>query len=467
MVRSVTEKRKRKVVKYRKPIQINIGIVIFVILFLYLMYYVFTYFTTEHTSPYEVNQGTIAQNTLFEGLILRDETIYYAKNSGYVNYYYKDGTKASAGSYVYSIDESGNFYQQMAAANDGQLQISDESYQQLEAVADQYLSGYSDVNFHQVYQFKYDMEAALVEALNSNARKEIGAVAAGTELPGLHACQAEEAGVVVYNTDGMEEATVDNFTASMFDIHNYQKNNFLQRQTVSAGDAVYKMITSEIWHVVVPIEEDLAAELAEEENIKVEFKKDNTTAWALSKIIPKDGQNYLILEFQNSMIRFATDRFVELKLLLTDTTGLKIPNSAITTKEFLIVPKDYVTKGGDSDRDGLLMERTLKDGATVTEFVPATLFYATEKYYYIDSGEIQQGDVAVRPDSNERYTLREQKKLDGVYNINKGYAVFKRIVKLFENEEYTIVESGTPYGISLYDHIALKSSAVNENDIIH
>lgn len=100
---------------------------------------------------------------------------------------------------------------------------------------------------------------------------------------------------------------------------------------------------------------------------------------------------------------------MELKLLLTDTTGLKIPNSAITTKEFLIVPKDYVTKGGDSDRDGLLMERTLKDGATVTEFVPATLFYATEKYYYIDSGEIQQGDVAVRPDSNERYTLREQK----------------------------------------------------------
>ena len=63
--------------------------------------------------------------------------------------------------------------------------------------------------------------------------------------------------------------------------------------------------------------------------------------------------------------------------------------------------------------------------------------------------------------------LKEIASLDGVYNINKGFAVFKRIEKLFENEEYTIVESGTSYGISMYDHIALDSSAVEENDIIH
>ena len=50
--------------------------------------------------------------------------------------------------------------------------------------------------------------------------------------------------------------------------------------------------------------------------------------------------------------------------------------------------------------------------------------------------------------------------------INKGYAVFKQINKLSENDNYTIVESKTSFGISLYDHIALDGSAVKENQTI-
>ena len=198
----MAERRNRKVVKYRKPFQINIGVIIFVIIFLYLLYYVFTYFTTEHISVYEVKQGTIAQNTTFEGLILRDETVYYATDSGYINYYYKNGTKASVGSYVYSVDETGDFYNQMTAMNNGQLMLTDEAYAQIEAVANQYLAGYSDNHFQQVYQFKYDMEAALVEALNSNARNEIGDTMGVTQTTGLHAYTADSAGVVAYYTDG-------------------------------------------------------------------------------------------------------------------------------------------------------------------------------------------------------------------------------------------------------------------------
>lgn len=463
----MTRNRNSKIVKYRKPFQFNIGVVFFVIIFLYLLYNIFTYFTTTHISVYEVKQGTIAQNTTFQGLILRDETVYYAADSGYINYYYKDGSKASVGSYVYSVDETGNFYEQMTAANDGQLIFSDESYEQLDDVSNQYIVGYSDANFQQVYQYKYDMEAALVEALNTNAKNEIGSVMEEAAITGLHAHKAQAAGVIVYNMDGLESANTDNFTADMFDTNAYQKENFLKRQTISAGDAVYKMINSEIWHIVIPISAELKQELAEEENIKVEFKKDNTTAWALAEISSKEGQDYLILEFKNSMIRFATERFVELELLMTDTTGLKIPNSSITTKDFITIPKEYITKGGDSDNSGLLIEYKNDDGENVIQFKAVSLFYETEDSYYIDSDEIALGNVAVKPDSNERYTLQNTETLEGVYNINKGYAVFKRINKLFENEEYTIVESGTSYGIALYDHIALDSSAVQEDDIIH
>ncbi|MFQ9085938.1 MAG: HlyD family efflux transporter periplasmic adaptor subunit [Roseburia sp.] len=63
--------------------------------------------------------------------------------------------------------------------------------------------------------------------------------------------------------------------------------------------------------------------------------------------------------------------------------------------------------------------------------------------------------------------MGETAKLQGVYNINKGYAVFKQISILYQNEEYSIVETGTSYGLSLYDHIALDGSKVNENDLIN
>ena len=63
--------------------------------------------------------------------------------------------------------------------------------------------------------------------------------------------------------------------------------------------------------------------------------------------------------------------------------------------------------------------------------------------------------------------LRETAPLQGVYNVNKGYAVFRKVEILFQNQEYTIVDTGTNFGISLYDHIALDASSIAENEIIH
>ncbi len=70
-------------------------------------------------------------------------------------------------------------------------------------------------------------------------------------------------------------------------------------------------------------------------------------------------------------------------------------------------------------------------------------------------------------DSSTTYTVGTDKdKLIGVYNINKGYAVFKQIKILSENDDYSIVETKTSYGIALYDHIALDGSSVVENQTI-
>jgi hypothetical protein len=161
--------------------------------------------------------------------------------------------------------------------------------------------------------------------------------------------------------------------------------------------------------------------------------------------------------------RFADQRFIAVELMLAKKTGLKIPNSAIVEKTFFTVPKEYFFKGNDSDDTGVLKQ---EDGNT-TSFVSPTIYYETEDAYYIDSEYLSAEDVLIKPDSKATYKVRSNTdKLKGVYNINKGYAVFKQIEIIYESDDYSIIKTGTSYGISLYDRIVLQGNNVEENEIL-
>lgn len=175
----------------------------------------------------------------------------------------------------------------------------------------------------------------------------------------------------------------------------------------------------------------------------------------------------LIFEYfiEKAMIRYANDRFIDIELVMREKTGLKIPQSAITSKEFFTIPKKYFTIGGDSSEPGLMIKHTV-DGVNTVKLVNPTLYYETDDYYYVDSEEVSEGDLVLLSNSQSTYQIGMDKdSLIGVYNINKGYAVFKQINIIYENAEYAIVETKTAYGISLYDHIALDASEIKENQL--
>ncbi len=460
----MANRKNKKVVKFHRMSHLNIGVIVFLIIFVYMLYNIFQYFTAKQIAVYEVTQGTITQNNKFTGVVLREEKIFQTEKSGYINYYSKDGAKVGVSSYVYSIDETGDFYKEIASQNDGQLFEEKGSYDELEKTAANYVLDYSNMNFYHVYTFQYDMEAELLEAIGSNALSNLDHYQGSSA--GFHAYLAPEPGIVVYNTDGLENVTVENFTEDIFDAAAHTKNNLLSREQAAAGEPAFKLITSEIWNLVVPIEQELAEDLAKESNIQVKFKKDNSTAWGASRILNRDDNWYLILNFQNSAARFATDRYLDIELLLSDTSGLKIPNTALTKKSFFLIPKEFLTKGGDDNTNGVTRQYEDDKGKTVMEFTAVSVAEETEDMYYITGSGLEKGNVIIKADSNEKYTLEETASLQGVYNINRGYAVFRKVEILFQNQEYTIVNTGTNYGISLYDHIALDSSAIKENEII-
>ena len=49
----------------------------------------------------------------------------------------------------------------------------------------------------------------------------------------------------------------------------------------------------------------------------------------------------------------------------------------------------------------------------------------------------------------------------------QGYAVFRRIEILDQNEEYAIVSKNTAYGLARYDHIVRNADKVDEEEILY
>lgn len=464
-------KKKRKIVRYRKRLHINIGVVIFVFVLAYFLIYLISYLTANHISIYEVQKGQIAKNVIYTGLVLRDEEVRYAEESGDINYYKKEGDKVGYNDLVCSIDKDGTISKEISEAGLDGSNLSQDELIKIQSDITEYSTGYSNMQFYNIYSFKESINAKIQEnlyinALNSLTEETNTAVSQNT----FSFIRSQNDGILAFYTDGYEGVTPDTFQAEMYNPSSYTKNNLKSNTSVVSGQALYKILPDENWHIMVPLtEEELKLyqnELGEGQEsfvIHLKFKKDGTQTNPTASIKTYGSQSFLQLDLNNSMVRFLSDRYLEIELGSDNASGLKIPNSAITEKEFLVIPKEYVGMGDNSSGSGVLKVTTDKKKETV-EFISTDLYYETEDAYYVDEDNLAIGDTLQMQGSSEQYTIKDKATLQGVYNVNKGYAVFKQIDILAQNEEYTIINTGTSYGISLYDHIALDGTSVKEGE---
>ncbi len=459
--------RNPKITKYRKPLNINLGLIIFGFIFIYILASVIIYLKNDQITPYEVKMGSLAVNNTYMGIALRDETVVTSDSSGYVNYYARENEKVAKGSMIYTVDATGKLAELVAGTAEEGSALSDKELTELKTSIADFSTGFQEDHFSRIYDFKYDIEGTVLKLANYKVLSSLDNLQNANLSDSVKFGYAPDSGILVYSIDGYEGLTVDQLTPELMNPEPYSKQQFHSNDLIAELDPAYKLITSENWSLIIEIDEARALELAEETYINVRFLKNGYESWGASSIIRQNGAVYLKLDFTNSMITFATDRILEVELLTNTQDGLKIPNSSIVEREFYLIPKEYMTKGGNSGNDGFIKEVYLEDGSVSTEFVEATIYNSTDEDYYIDTSLFEIGDNVIMPDSTEKYAISKKATLIGVYNINKGYADFKQITILNQNEEYAIVKSNTEYGLSVYDHIVLKGNSVNEDDFIY
>ncbi len=455
-----------KVTKYRKPININLGLVIFSVLFIYIVVIIISYFRSEQITPYEVSLGSLAVNNTYEGIVLREETVVESPYSGYINYYARESEKVNSGAMIFSVDSTGKL-SDLIKDTEGEGTLTDEDMAEIRNDISEFGSSFHPSNFKSTYDFKYSIEGTALKLANYKMLSNIETIFANSYSDSIDFGYAPESGVLVYSTDGYEGLKPEDMTEELMMHEEYNKTQFHSNDLIAEGNPAYKLITSENWSVMIEIDEEKAVELADEDYMNVRFLKNNDTSWAKVSILRQNGKIYAVLDFNNSMITFATDRILEIELLSNESTGLKIPNSAIVERAFYLIPEAYMTEGGNSDIGGFMREVYMEDGTISTEFVDATIYNIQDSECYVDEAVFHAGDNIIMPETGERYTISKQASLIGVYNINKGYADFKQITILAQNDEYAIVKSNTEYGLNVYDHIVLKGDTVSENDFIY
>ncbi len=459
------------IVKYPKNSKWNIGLVIFIIILLYVCLNVFLYFTRENIAEYEVTQGNIAANHTYTGLILRNEKVYQADRDGYINYYAPSGTRSSVRDVIFSIDSQGTLAKQInSVTSDGKV-LDASSLNKLSERLESYMSNYDENHYQELYTVKDNLNAQLTQELGASALGQLSeeinqAIANNTFAQG----RADTSGIILYYVDGLEGVTANDCSPSQISGVDYQKQSLQGKTDVKQGEPIYKLVTDETWDIVIEVDAELSEQLQKQidqekdDMIEVRFCKDNRTAFANFRLFRREGKYYVDLKLSNSMVRYAYERYIDIELGITDKQGLKIPKSSIAEKEFYVVPTAFLSKAGDSNDDVIYVK---KDNSSDISVVTPNIYKKTEDYVYISKESVDEGAVLQMPDSTTQYAINtETQNLQGVYNINKGYAVFKQIEVLYENEEYIIIKAGTPFGISLYDHIALDGTRIVENQLV-
>lgn len=449
-----------KVVKFKKRRSINIGVVIFLMLFLYIAINVAIYITKDKLSIYEVHEGNTAIDNRITALLLRQEKLVGTNKAGYVVYYLKDGARIAKDSSVYAITDDEIYY---TDNSDEVINLTKKDDVEIKREINSFKNSYSDDNFASVYTFKENIQSTVLDILNSSliSSTDDETASSKSKVP------SKESGIITYYMDSYEDVKADDVTADMFTVDKYQKTNLRTTEMITQNTPVYKIITSEEWNMVLKLTKTQYKKLEKKERVSFTILKNDYDMTASLRLSKKGSQYFAILTMNKNLSSYLSDRFLEIEIEFDSVSGLKIPNTSITEKEFYEVPLEYFTKGGESKGNGL-NKITYSDNETKFTYVPVDIYYQDENFAYIDTRLFPTpGTVIQIPKKSDQYTLSKTIKLTGVYNVNQGYAVFKRIEILNRSEDYCIISKDTQNGLSAYDHIALEAKTAVEQKIIY
>ena len=448
--------RKVKVVSGR---HFNIVHLMFLVIFIYMIIAVAKYVSKEEIRVDTVVEGSLVQNHNYTGLILRNESVLTTDQEGYIKCYIVEGERISKDGTVFAIDKTGDHINNNGSSLN---EISSDQYQALRKYMNNFEVSFSGQNYEDVYNLKNQLNSVLY----SIEQKELG----DGENSVLDFVKSDSSGTVFYSIDGYEDVKADQVTRENLKKIVTENSKIVNGEKVEAGQPICRVIYGEEWYVLLPITDEDYSYYEGKEKATVFLADINQSLnTEIEVYTDSNGEKIAKITLDRFVSSFAKDRMISIRLEKPVKTGLKVAKSSIVSNDLFVIPKEYGRRPENGSSTVFYRKSNKDNGAEA--FTPS-ISYADDTFYYLEDGEVDKGDEILLADDKgniqeDSFIISEKKTLRGVYKVNKGYAVFAVVSIIDENDSYCIVQGGTNYGLSVYDHIVLNASTVSEDDLLY
>lgn len=461
-----------KMIKFRTRKEVNIGLVVAFGVLVLLTINIYRYFATPHLSLYEVQEGSTGKETTAIAMILRPETVYRTEQAGYLNYYYREGARITKNAEVYSVNDSAEL-QDILNANEDNSVLAENDLLRLKNSLRLYGSQYSDVTFSDCYALREEFlsdylryrDFSLLDTLEEQKN----------ETKSFVTVHSTESGTVSYYSDLYDGYTTEMITGDEFSEEKRTVPEYKKAVGISAIDSfAYKLIREDNWQLVIQVSEEEVSRIKKDgEMLSFQIVGDSVVYNKPYEELRRDGKCFLLVEMDRYGKEFLSERFLEVSLFFSAKEGLKIPETAILTKEVYQIPERFIMQGGGGSENevGISVECYDEEtGEIRPDFQKISPLFFENGYYFVAEEEfdsdlyINSAGLTDEPERAMLYSFLTE--LEGVYNMNKGYAVFRRIERISDVEDYVLVRAGLAGGVALYDHIVLDVSVVTKDVIL-
>ncbi len=443
--------RDSKIIRYRTPFHINIGVVLFSFMLLYLVWNIVSLALHEKIAYFEVADKTsISQVDSFDALILRSEKVTYSIADGYVNYYLQNGSRAASGDIVCSLDEKGDYNNLLHNGSLPQQSFTGADFDQMKSALVSYSLKSDKNDYTTLLDLKYGIESRLLSIMMLADDESLGY--SGFDQGMLHAVNASDAGLIEYTIDGMEYFDPSSVTLETFENTVYKPETIVSGRYVTKGEPLFKQVVSDAWSMIIPLTSSQAERYSRSSVLSVEFPDLGISTFArVNVFFGADELFYANLSLSRYLPLFSDRRFTNINISESTEKGFLLPGTAVGSLSCYVVPKFFSSDRGDNYTPTFAVPDPdpLKVGGTFR----ARAVKITDDAYYIDPSTIEAGTVIKAFDSQMTFTVSETAEVEGVFCINKGYARFCPVNILGKDETNVIVQAGSASGIAVRDRI--------------
>ncbi|MFV0518902.1 MAG: HlyD family efflux transporter periplasmic adaptor subunit [Lachnospirales bacterium] len=495
----VQERRKKQPRRREKKIiektSFIVSLMIILAFLVWIATSVFRGMTSEQLATIDITLGSVSTPKEYDGLIVRDEVVYKATDTGELQYAVIEGDRvAKNGVVAYITDDTSEMYYSEAMS---QLQNEDLTVKSL-------LENYNGnkeyiLNLNASIKNKIDNRNyntfsdfyALIDSVEYTVDLRNSYLLSGSENFDLTSYDeniekskisqyASESGIVSYNIDGYESKyTVDDFSnivESDTKLEDTNTQNIFV--TIESGQDAFKVVESNIWDVVIFLENEYI-----EEN-KLDVNKSKTIyvhngyeykelPSVITYIESVGDKSRVVFEISNGINDFLGIRNAKVKLENAVYSGYKIPASAIEHKDTITIKNDFIYTSENTEGEETYVYFSKLDGEVEKVLIDIHRESNTEGYSEILSQTtiLEQGDILVQEDDNTiEYQIPKASQIDGVLVVNTGVAFFREVFidETLSSGNSTVllnVEDNT--NIKQYDKIIEDATLAEEGDIIY